>query len=65
MKRLTPERQQILAILADGLPHTPSDIADKLNKKRSNINHLMIALLDRGLVYQPTYGTYMLAPQHS
>lgn len=60
MKRMTPERQQILDILSDGCPHSPADIATRLKKQPNNVTHLLLKLMDAGLVRQSAYGMYAI-----
>jgi hypothetical protein len=45
----TAERQEILDLLIDAkAPMTPTMVAEKLGKDRSNVNHLMLALVKDG-----------------
>jgi hypothetical protein len=48
--KLTPERAKVLSFLRDEGPHTPAQIADKLEKKRPTVRRLVQKLAAEGLI---------------
>lgn len=65
MRQITPERQQILGVLADGCGHSVAQVATVTGKTPSNTNKLLGRLLRQGLVEQPSWGIYALPGMQS
>jgi hypothetical protein len=61
MRTLSPERKQLLDVLADGRNYTPADVAAVLGKTPNLVNKLLLKMEKQGLVYQPSYGLYALS----
>jgi RecA-family ATPase len=60
----TDERQQILDVLNKSRdPMSPKDVAEQLGKERSNINKLLIRMVDEDKASR--VGTGLYAPRHS
>src|SRR5436190_20898943 len=62
MERITPERQQILNVLADGRSYTVGQVATAIGKQTNNTNKLLTGLLRQGLISQPAWGVYASQP---
>lgn len=61
MKRLTPERLDVLECLrTNGRPMRVGEIAIFLGKKRPNTSLLIGKLYDAGLIESPRHGWYRL-----
>ena len=57
---ISPERKIIVDALGEFGPMTPTQLAEKLNKKRPGVNRLMIALKGTGILAQNEKDEYMI-----
>lgn len=65
MRTLTPEREAILTLMADGNARKPSEVAIILGKSVNSITIMMHKMIATGHLMQPAYGQYVIVKRHN
>lgn len=59
--RLTAEREEIIKLMRTyNRPMRTGEVAEQINKEKSNVSRLLGKLVADGIAYSPSYGTYEL-----